>query len=147
MSTQYCTFWADGLQFAIAVEHVQEVLRTQAMTPVPRAPEAVLGLLNLRGQIVTAVDFRTRLALTPAPDSDARMNVIVRSGGDVVSLVVDQIGDVIDTEELRLQPVPSNLPGAVRSALTGVLTLSGAILLVVDPHRAVELPTEVAVSS
>lgn len=146
MNSQYCTFTADGLEFAVAVEYVQEVLRSQVMTPVPRAPKEVLGLINLRGQIVTAVDLRARLALAPAAEGD-RMNVIVRSGSDVVSLVVDQIGDVIDTDGIRLQPVPSNLPATVRSVLTGVLTLPEAILLVVDPHLAVELPAEQAESA
>lgn len=144
MSEQYCTFWVDDLYFGVEVEHVQEVLRGQSMTPVPKAPEAVLGLINLRGQIVTALDLRSRLGLPAVSGEQPQMNVILRSRGEVVSLVVDRIGDVIDTGGLSLQPAPSNLPGEVRAVLNGVLTLSEAILLVVDPHRAVELPADLA---
>lgn len=140
-AAQYCTFWVDGLYLGVAVEHVQEVLREQTMTPVPRAPEAVLGLINLRGQIVTAIDLRRRLALPSADGEHPRMNVIVRSRGEVVSLVVDQIGDVINTDGVGVHPAPSNLPPSARDVLAGVLTLPEAILLVVDPHHAVELAT------
>ncbi|WP_300600701.1 chemotaxis protein CheW, partial [uncultured Nocardioides sp.] len=81
-----CTFWVDGLYFGLQVEHVQEVLRYQQLTVVPCAPDAVHGLINLRGQIVTALDLRCRLGLPPRPEGELPMNVIVRSRGEVVSL-------------------------------------------------------------
>jgi purine-binding chemotaxis protein CheW len=138
---QLCTFWLDGLFFGVDVAHVQEVLRYQEMTTVPRAPRAVRGLINLRGQIVTAVDLRCRLGL---PDRSAElwpMNVIVRSRGEVQSLLVDDIGDVMDTNDYLLEPVPPHLPGAIRDALVGVMSLPGTILLVLDPDRAVDCST------
>jgi purine-binding chemotaxis protein CheW len=138
---QYCTFWVDGLVFGLAVEHVQEVLRYQQMTGIPRAPEAVLGLINLRGQIVTALDLRCRLGLPPRPEDALPMNVIVRSRGEVVSLLVDDIGDVIDTADVELQPPPANLPASVRDVVSGVMPLADSILLVVDPDRAVDVTT------
>lgn len=136
--SQYCTFWVRGLYFGVAVGDVQEVLRAQGMTPVPLASDAIRGLINLRGQIVTALDLRRRLEL----DDDERpepMNVIVRGGGEAVSLLVDEIGDVIDTGERELHPTPSNLPEAVQSVLHGVIPLPEAILLVLDPDQAVEV--------
>jgi purine-binding chemotaxis protein CheW len=136
---QYCTFWVDGLMFGLAVEHVQEVLRYQQMTGIPRAPEAVLGLINLRGQIVTALDLRCRLGLPPREDGVLPMNVIVRTRGEVVSLLVDDIGDVIDTDDVELQPPPTNLPASVHDVVSGVLPLAEAILLVVDADRAVDV--------
>ncbi|CAB4716355.1 MAG: chemotaxis protein CheW [Actinobacteria bacterium] len=138
---QYCTFWVDGLNFALAVEHVQEVLRYQQMTVVPCAPGAVDGLINLRGQIVTALDLRCRLGLPRRPDGELPMNVIVRSRGEVVSLLVDDIGDVIDAEVALLQPTPANLPATVQDVVRGVLPLSDSILLVVDADRAVDVST------
>ncbi|WP_082500362.1 chemotaxis protein CheW [Nocardioides sp. Leaf285] len=136
---QMCTFWVDGLFLGISVEHVQEVLRYQQLTVVPRAPAAVLGLINLRGQIVTALDLRCRLGLPPRAGEDLPMNVIVRSRGEVVSLLVDDIGDVIDTDDHLLQPTPANLPPGVQDVVTGVLPLAGSILLVVDADRAVDV--------
>ncbi len=108
------------------------------MTPVPRAPEAVHGLINLRGQIVTALDLRCRLGLPPRPDDVRAMNVIVRAGEEVVSLLVDDIGDVLDVADVPLHPTPANVPHLVREAVSGVLPLPDSILLVVDVARAVD---------
>ena len=102
--SQCCTFWVDGLYFGVAVSEVQEVLRYQELTAVPSGPEAVHGLINLRGQIVTALDLRCRLGLPARPEGVLPMNVIVRSRGEVVSLLVDDIGDVIDTVILAVDP-------------------------------------------
>lgn len=137
--SQYCTFWVDGLFFGVAVSGVQEVLRYQQLTAVPSAPEAIQGLINLRGQIVTALDLRTRLGLPPRPVDALPMNVIVRSRGEVVSLLVDDIGDVIDTGGLELEPAPANVPSIIQDVVTGVLALPDAILLVLDADRAADV--------
>ena len=136
---QYCTFWVDGLFFGVAVMDVQEVLRYHDMTVVPRAPESVHGLINLRGQIVTAIDLRTRLGLPRRPEGRLPMNVVLRSRDEVVSLLVDDIGDVIDTSDLTLEPAPVTLPSAVRDVLKGVLPLPDSILLVLDPDLAADV--------
>ncbi|WP_205304824.1 chemotaxis protein CheW [Nocardioides sp. 616] len=136
---QYCTFTLDGLFFGVHVHEVQEVLRHQPMTPVPLAPDAVRGLINLRGQIVTAIDLRLRLGRSPGPASALPLNVVVRSQGEAVSLLVDEIGDVVDAGGLDLLPAPANLPVAIRELLQGVVALPDSILLVLDADRAVEL--------
>lgn len=142
--SQYCTFWVDGLFFGVAVAGVQEVLRYQQLTAVPSAPEAVQGLINLRGQIVTALDLRCRLGLPPRPADTLPMNVIVRSRGEVVSLLVDDIGDVITVDTsarggLRLEPVPATVPSRVQDVVVGVLALPEALLLVLDADRAADV--------
>jgi purine-binding chemotaxis protein CheW len=136
---QYCTFTVDGLYFGVHVHGVQEVLRHQPMTPVPLAPPAVRGLINLRGQIVTAIDLRLRLGRPARPADALPLNVVVRSHGDSVSLLVDDIGDVVDAGGLDLLPPPANLPPMIRELLQGVVALPGAILLVLDADRAVDL--------
>jgi purine-binding chemotaxis protein CheW len=142
--SQYCTFWVDGLFFGVAVSEVQEVLRYQHLTAVPSGPEAVHGLINLRGQIVTALDLRCRLGLAPRPDDALPMNVIVRSRGEVVSLLVDDIGDVITVDtgpggNLALEPTPQNVPSIVQDVVVGVLPLPDSILLVLDADRAADV--------
>lgn len=142
--SQYCTFWVDGLFFGVAVAGVQEVLRYQQLTVVPSAPEAIQGLINLRGQIVTAVDLRCRLGLPARAETALPMNVIVRSRGEVVSLLVDDIGDVItatneDGTVLELEPTPANVPSVVQDVVSGVLALPDAILLVLDADRAADV--------
>ena len=142
-SAQYCTFWVDGLFFGVAVSEVQEVLRYQQLTVVPAAPEAVQGLINLRGQIVTALDLRCRLGLAPRPEEALPMNVIVRSRGEVVSLLVDDIGDVITVDPTGdgpdLEPAPANVPSSVQDVLLGVLPLPESLLLVIDADRAADV--------
>lgn len=142
--SQYCTFWVDGLFFGVPVSSVQEVLRYQQLTVVPSAPEAIQGLINLRGQIVTAVDLRCRLGLPARPEDVLPMNVIVRSRGEVVSLLVDDIGDVITpATSLRggfeLEPTPANVPSLVQDVVSGVLALPDALLLVLDADRAADV--------
>ncbi|MCR1786392.1 chemotaxis protein CheW [Nocardioides carbamazepini] len=136
---QYCTFWVAGLFFGVAVDEVQEVLRRQPMTPVPRADRAVTGLINLRGQIVTAVDLRVRLGLPDRSGAELPMNVIVRSRGEVVSLLVDDIGDVIDAAGVDLQPAPTTVPRGVQDVVRGVRPLPDSILLVLDADRAADV--------
>ena len=140
---QLCTFTLDGLYFGVDVLRVQEVLRFQEMTPVPLAPPETRGLINLRGQVVTAVDLRLRLGLAerPAgPDAPGPMNVIVRAGDDTVSLLVDQIGDVVEPGDEALEPPPATLAGRVRDVTAGVYKLGGRLLLVMDADRTLTLP-------
>ena len=147
--TQYCTFWAGGLHLGITVGDVQEVMRAQDMTTVPLSHPAVEGLLNLRGEIVTAIDLRHRLGLRPREDhaegggeNAERMNVVVRSRGEVVSLLVDDIGEVLDTSDRPVEDAPSTLPDTVREVLVGVIPLPDRLLLVLDADRAADVTAQ-----
>src|SRR6202041_4053067 len=94
-TSQFCIFYLDQLLFGVELKAVQEVIRSLNMTKVPLAPRVVNGLINLRGQIVTAVDLRKRLELGPRRADTLAMNVVVRSEDGPVSLLVDEIGDVV----------------------------------------------------
>jgi purine-binding chemotaxis protein CheW len=133
---QFCTFRLDGFLFGIEVLDVQEVLRYQEMTRVPRAPETIAGLLNLRGEIVTAVDLRRRLALGLRPTEELPMNVIVRTEGGAVSFLVDSIGDVVDVDEERFETPPETLSGPARGLIRGAYKLENELLLMLDTERA-----------
>ena len=98
-SRQYATFYVGDLFFGVEVLQVQEVLRAQEMTRVPRADSVVEGLINLRGQIVTAFDMRERLGLGRREGNKPPMNVVIRSEDGAISLLVDEIGDVIEIKE------------------------------------------------
>src|SRR5579863_8804310 len=86
-SGQFATFFVADLFFGVDVLRVQEVLRFQQMTPVPLAPDVIEGLINLRGQIVTAIDMRRRLRLPPRAGEKTPMNMVVRSEDGAVSLL------------------------------------------------------------
>lgn len=139
-SHQFCTFHVDGLFLCIEVERVQEVLRYQEMTFVPLASRVITGLINLRGQIVTAVDLRRRLDLPDRPAGARPMNIVVRADGGAVSLLVDEIGDVLEIDDENFERPPETLQGATRELIRGVFKLEGQLLLVLDAERAVSLP-------
>ncbi len=135
---QTCTFRLDGRLYGIAVAHVQEILRRQPTTPVPLAEAAVEGLINLRGQIVTAIDLRRRLLLPERAEGASSVNVVVRTATGVVSLVVDEIGDVLDLPDADFEATPDTVSDQVRPFLKGVSKLTGHLLLLLDPERAVD---------
>ena len=136
---QYCTFLLGEHYFGIDVLEVQEVLSHREMTRVPLAPPAVCGLINLRGQIVTALDLRRRLGLPDRPAGRHPMNVVVSTDDGAVSLLVDEIGDVLSVPEDAFEPPPETLRGPARSVVRGVYKLDGRLLLILDTKRAVTL--------
>ena len=137
MSTrQLATFTLDGHDFGVSVERVQEVLRHQPRTPVPLSSPAVGGLLNLRGQVVMTIDLRSRLGLAPLPHDAEPMMVVVQVDGEPISLLVDEIGDVIDVEEGQFETPPDTLPTALREVILGAYKLDKGLLLALDVDRA-----------
>lgn len=141
MSHHFCTFLLDGLLFGVEVAHVQEVLRYQEMTRVPLAPPEVRGLINLRGQIVPAIDLRRRLELPDRPCGQRPMNVVVRTAEGGLSFLVDDIGDVLRLDGSSFEPPPETLRGVARELIRGAHKLPGRLLLVLDTERVVNLPT------
>jgi purine-binding chemotaxis protein CheW len=129
---QFCTFYLEDLFFGIEVERVQEVIRYQAMTPVPRATELIGGLINLRGQIVTAIELRSRLEMPKRAADRKPMNVVARTEDGVVSLLVDEIGDVVEVLPSSFEPAPETLHGAARRMTRGVYKLDGRLLHCLD---------------
>jgi purine-binding chemotaxis protein CheW len=141
-SVQLSTFFVADLFFGVDVLRVQEVLRFQQMTRVPQASEVIEGLINLRGQIVTAIDMRKRLQLSPRGGEEAPMNVVVRTEEGAVSLLVDDIGDVLDVDAAAYETPPENLDRAVRELIVGVYKLKERLLLALDVERTVDLVIE-----
>jgi purine-binding chemotaxis protein CheW len=138
-TSQFCTFYLDKLLFGVELKGVQEVIRSLDMTKVPLAPAVVSGLINLRGQIVTAIDLRRRLELEPSPAGTLAMNVVMRSEDGAVSLLVDEIGDVVEVEEESFEPPPETLRGSVRAMILGVHKLDQGLMHVLNTERACEL--------
>jgi purine-binding chemotaxis protein CheW len=136
---QFCTFYVDGLFFGVEVHKVQEVIRYQGMTGVPLAPAVVGGLINLRGQIVTAIDLRKRLAMSERQGGEQPMNVVVRTADGAVSLLVDEIGDVVEVADSTFEEAPDTLKGVGRDLIRGVYKLKERLLLLLDTERAIDI--------
>jgi purine-binding chemotaxis protein CheW len=137
-SRQLCTFLLDGLTFAVEVEKVQEVIRDQQATRVPLAPPVLGGLINLRGQIVTALDLRRRLGMPGRPIGVEPMNVVVHTPDGAVCLLVDDIGDVVEVTEACFEPPPETLQGVSRELIRGAYKLKDRLLLLIDTERSMK---------
>src|SRR6266852_3976260 len=135
---QFCTFYLDKLMFGVELQKVQEVMRYLELTPIPLAPDVVSGLMNLRGQIIAAIDLRRRLELPNRPDDMLPMNVVVRSADGAISFLVDEIGDVVEVEEDSFERPPETLQGKVREVILGVHKLDKHLLHVLDTDKAYE---------
>mgnify|MGYP003383362824 CR=1 FL=1 len=132
---QFCTFYVDDMFLGIDVQQIQEVIRYQSMTRVPLAAPSIRGLINLRGQIVTAIDLRCRLGLPASTTENPPMNVVVRDGENAVSLLVDRIGDVLEVGEDLFETPPSTVRAHVRELIVGAYKLPERLLLVLDTER------------
>jgi purine-binding chemotaxis protein CheW len=138
-SQQFCTFFLDSHLFGVPVPQVQEVIRFHELTRVPLAPDVVEGMINLRGQIVIAIDLRRRLLLRPRGSGELPVNVVVRTADGAVSLLVDEIGDVVEVEDSTFEAPPETLQGAMRSMILGVHKLEGRLLLLLDSEKACQV--------
>ncbi|HET7499810.1 MAG TPA: chemotaxis protein CheW [Kofleriaceae bacterium] len=135
---QFCTFFVRGLFLGLEVTCIQEVIRYQRLTVVPLTPPVIGGLMNLRGQIVTAIDLRHRLGLPPREPDEKPINVVVRTAEGAVSLLVDEIGDVIEVDEATFERPPETLGDDARALIRGAYKLKGRLLLVLDAARTVD---------
>src|ERR1017187_5008247 len=138
-SGQFSTFFVADLFFGVDVLRVQEVLRFQQMTRVPQAPEVIEGLINLRGQIVTAIDMRRRLRLPPRAGDQTPMNMVVRTEVCGDSFLAHEIDDVLDVDPATYERPPETLDPAARELIRGVYKLKDRLLLFLEAERTVDL--------
>ncbi|WP_426245999.1 chemotaxis protein CheW [Nocardioides sp. LHG3406-4] len=137
MSTRFVTFTLDARLYGVRVESVQEVLRGLPRTRIPLAPPTMAGLINLRGQVLSAVDLREQLGLPGHDAANSQMLVVIRVAGESVALVVDSIGAVVDVEDDQFEPPPDTLTDSSRELLLGAYKLDDTLLLALDVDRAV----------
>jgi purine-binding chemotaxis protein CheW len=132
------SFWVGSMLVGVPVDQVEEVLRKHLLTPVPLAPAAVGGVMNLRGQIVLAVDLRILLRASGRARAQNPMHVVVRGQESLNSLLVDEIGEVVAVAGHALGRIPDRLADDVREVSLGVYDLPGRLILVLDVERLVD---------
>jgi purine-binding chemotaxis protein CheW len=135
---RFCTFFLNKIFFGVEVGRVQEVIRYQEMTRIPLAPPEIRGLINLRGQIVIAIDLRYRLSFTERLNQ-LPMNVVIRNVEGAVSFLVDEIGDVVEVDETTFELPPPTLTGVARELIYGAYKLNEKLLLVLDVDKTMDL--------
>jgi purine-binding chemotaxis protein CheW len=137
--SQLCTFTVDDFTFGVDVSKVQEVIRFQRVTPVPLADHALRGLINLRGHVVPAVDLRRKLHLLDREQDQLPINIVLRTDDGLVSLLVDEILDVVEVDPDNYEPRPERVCGPVWHLIDSIYKLPERLLLVLDTERAVSV--------
>jgi purine-binding chemotaxis protein CheW len=135
---EFVSITVAGQHFGIPVLQVQDVLGPQRITPIPLAPPEVAGSLNLRGRIVTAIDLRTRLRLPKLPDGEVGMSVVVDHGGELYSILVDAVGEVLSLDASAQQRNPPTLDPAWREVSSGIYRLDATLMVILNVARVLD---------
>ncbi len=131
----FVTVHLDGQQVGIPVLAVHDVLNAQQITVIPRAPDWVAGVLNLRGKIVTAIDLRRRLGLPPLEEGKSSMSVVVEHNEEPYSLQIDKVGEVLSLEDQLFEKNPVTLDPCWREVSVGIYRLKEQLLPILDVDR------------
>ncbi len=132
---QLVTFRLQDESYGINVMQVQEVLRVSEIAPVPGAPMYVLGIINLRGNVVTVIDTRTRFGLSTAEIEDSSRIVIIESDKQVVGILVDSVAEVVELRSSEIDSAPNVGNEESSRYIQGVATRDENLLIVVDLNR------------
>ena len=137
-SEKLVTFKINDQSFGIPILQVQDIVEPRMITPVPLAPSAIAGVMNLRGRIVTVINLRRCLGLEDRPESERKMSITVEYKGDLYTMLVDDIGDVCDLSQRDFENPPATLAEGLRQLCTGVYRLKDDLLVVLDVDRVLD---------
>ncbi len=132
---QWVTFHLENEKYGIKVMQVQEVLRMTEIAPVPGAPHYVLGIINLRGNVVTVIDTRRRFGLPDVENDDETRIVIVEANNNVVGILVDSVAEVVDLKKSEIESTPNVGKDESSKYIQGVSSREGELLILVDVNK------------
>ncbi|MBA4749282.1 MAG: chemotaxis protein CheW [Alphaproteobacteria bacterium] len=138
-SKDYVTVFINDQLFGIPVLQVQDIVRTQSITHIPLAPPEIAGSLNLRGRIVTAIDVRQRLGLpSDVKQRKKLMNIVIETKGELYSLLVDKLGEVLSLPDDKYEKNPATLEECWREISAGIYRLDGSLLIVMNVNALLD---------
>jgi len=137
--TVYVTAMIDGQLFGLPIVRVQDVFIPERLTRVPLAPREIVGVLNLRGRIVTLIDLRRRFGLGERKEGEDVMAIGVESRGESYGLLIDRVGEVVELEGVAREPNPVNLDQRLAQMSSGIYRLDDQLLVVVDVDRVLDI--------
>ena len=135
---EFVTFTIAGQLFGIPVLQIQDVLSSYQITPIPLAPPEITGSLNLRGRVVTAIDVRLRLGLSARPKDAESMSIVAENEGELYSLMVDSVGEVLALSQSAYERNPPTLDAKFRAFSDGIYRLDKQLLVVLDVNRLLD---------
>lgn len=133
---EYATFYVGTILLGVDIRQMEEINRNLDLTSVPQAARCVRGVVNLRGEVVTVVDLRTILGMEPAEITAGNRNVVVRSRGEQVGLLIDRVADVVRIKAAEIEAPPANVNGVEGRFFTGVCKLEKELLVILDVDAA-----------
>ncbi len=139
---EYVTILIQGQLFGLPIGEVEDVFEPQMVTRVPLSPKEVVGVLNLRGRLVTLIDVCVKLGVSREP-VEKPMAIGLRRDEGAYALMVDQVGDVIRPDGSVVESVPSHLDQVWKHVCTGVLQLDDCLMMVLDPESIFEIEQEI----
>ncbi len=134
-SVELATFYVGEALCGMDILKVQEINKLMEMTKVPQAPDYVMGILNLRGQIVTIIDLGKKLGLTQVDINESSRNIIVNSDNEYIGLLVSKIGDVVEADWQKVEPPPANIGGVQGIFFKGVFKMDDRLIGILDSER------------
>ena len=140
----YVTAEIGGQLFGLPIDRVQDVFSIGALTPVPLSPPDVVGLMNMRGRVVTALDIRQRLGLAQGAVEPGTMAIGIEAAGDSYGLVVERIGEIVSPSREDCDPNPIHLDPSWAALSRGVHRLKDELLVVLDVDAILGLPARPA---
>lgn len=132
---RWITFYLGNEIYGIEVKQVREILLINNILPVPGAPEYVLGITNIRGNVVTVLDARTRISLPTIEHTDSTRMIVLESEGDVAAIVVDNVVDIIDLPESSIDLNPKLKVNKDSKYISGVVTHPGGLIIILSAER------------
>ena len=141
---EFVTFHAGGQSFSIDIRHVREIRRWTPVTPLPHAPDEVLGVMNLRGSVIPIYDLAARFGLNRTPESPRNVVVIAMHGSQTVGLLVEAVSEILSVGRDRIQETPDVRSDTARQTITGVITVDEGMTRVIDLAAVVQPRGKVA---
>ena len=132
---QWVTFWLGDECYGVNVMQVQEVLRITEIAPVPGAPDYVIGIINLRGNVVTIIDMRSRFGLKPKQADDDSRIIILESDDQVIGMLVDGVREVVDLRASAIDSTPHVGNGESSKYIQGVRSKNKELLILLDLNK------------
>ena len=136
---ELATFYIGDALCGMDIQKVQEINKHLEMTQVPQAPEYVLGILNLRGQIVTVIDLGKKLGLTPTERTEKTRNIIVNSQDEYIGLLVEKISEVVQAPEERIEPPPANIGNVQGKFFSGVFKTDQRLIGIINEQQVLRV--------
>ena len=139
---ELATFYVGDALYGMDILRVQEINRLMDFTMVPQSPEYVMGIMNLRGQIVTVIDLSKKLGLSETDLKEESRNIIVNDQGEYIGLLVDRISDVVRTDTDKIEPPPSNMGGVQGRFLQGVFKMDKNLIGILNVEELLKTVDE-----